>query len=116
MGTASALEARLSLIQGECDHRIYPVSAARGDFGLGVLKTVPQRLKPSLAYGNCGTTEAAPFVESFSAASKAVLGLGECVTAKATPFASDRTIRTNCINRWPLSSPGISASGNHAEQ
>jgi hypothetical protein len=51
------------MIQGECDHRIYAVSAPKvGDFGLGVLKSVPQRLKPRLAYGFYGTAEAVPFV------------------------------------------------------
>jgi hypothetical protein len=33
-------------------------------------QSVPQRLKPSSAYGIYGTAEAVPFVESFSAACK----------------------------------------------
>jgi hypothetical protein len=52
------------LIQGECDHRIYVVSVAKaGDFCEGVLKSVPQRLKPSFADGFYGTAEAVPFVK-----------------------------------------------------
>jgi hypothetical protein len=34
-------------------------------------KTVPQGLKPSSVFAECGTAEAVPFVESFSAACKA---------------------------------------------
>jgi hypothetical protein len=39
----------------------------RVHFGLGVLKTVPQGLKPSpIAYGIYGTAEAVPFVRTCS--------------------------------------------------
>ncbi len=36
------------------------------DFGLQVTKSVPQRLKPRIAYDVYGTAEAVPFVERLS--------------------------------------------------
>jgi hypothetical protein len=53
---ALAPEVRLfSLFIVECDDR--------GDFGLGVLKSVPRRLKPRLADAFYGTAEAVPVVQ-----------------------------------------------------
>jgi hypothetical protein len=53
------------MIESECDRTYMFWLPERSDFGVGVLKSVPQRLKPDLAYGFYGTVEAVPFVERF---------------------------------------------------
>jgi hypothetical protein len=82
---ALAPEVRLfSLFIVECDDR--------GDFGLGVLKSVPRRLKPRLADAFYGTAEAVPVVQRLFPQPASRSGVDSRIPAEASKDFTNSTV------------------------